>query len=154
MAAFLASLDLNCGVLSGQWIVVASGQRTWYEATLFEETWFLYALSRRTGVRRTLPILFTFPFQPAKARLLGGMLLNELKLSGLLSVMLEQAGPRIAPVLRAIADPKGLPSITFCSAGKDRTVGCGAFRFTQLGVPLHDVVRLTVADTVFSLHRD
>lgn len=61
-------------------------------------------------------------------------------------LMLDERGPQLAAVARAVLEPGGLPAVIGCAAGKDRTGVAVALLLAAVGVPA-DVI---VADYVLT----
>ena len=54
--------------------------------------------------------------------------------------MLDERGPQLADVARAVLEPGGLPAVIGCAAGKDRTGVAVALLLAAVGVPADEIV--------------
>eukprot|EP00188_Purpureofilum_apyrenoidigerum_P005926 Plantae.Rhodophyta-Purpureofilum_apyrenoidigerum.ctg8333.p1 GENE.Plantae.Rhodophyta-Purpureofilum_apyrenoidigerum.ctg8333~~Plantae.Rhodophyta-Purpureofilum_apyrenoidigerum.ctg8333.p1 ORF type:complete len:343 (+),score=54.93 Plantae.Rhodophyta-Purpureofilum_apyrenoidigerum.ctg8333:130-1158(+) len=124
----------------GTWIVEKRGDRVWYKASLFEESWFISAMIGRFGPMKMLPVLTSYLLlDKTRARQIGGQLMNDLGLEGLLELIMEQSILRMPSVLRTMTAQRNLPSVTFCSAGKDRTGLIWAMLLATLGASSDEI---------------
>mmetsp|Transcript_5962 Transcript_5962/g.17945 ORF Transcript_5962/g.17945 Transcript_5962/m.17945 type:complete len:330 (+) Transcript_5962:130-1119(+) len=124
----------------GTWITERRGARMWYEASLFEESWFISGMIGRLGPQKMLPVLASYMLlDKMRARRIGAQLMNELGLTGLLELIMEQSTLRLPSILRAMTAQRNLPSVTFCSAGKDRTGFIWAMLLTTIGASHEEI---------------
>ncbi|KAJ8908943.1 hypothetical protein NDN08_005643 [Rhodosorus marinus] len=105
----------------------------WIEASLFKGRDFVRVSANQVGWMNLILGALQYKFDPAAGgrRYFGQF--NALGLDTFIKFMLEASKPRLAETIRLITDERNLPSLTFCTAGKDRTGIVWALLLVVLG---------------------